>query len=427
MAIDYTTTPSPCFVLEEARLRANLELLAHVQRESGARIILALKGFAMYGTFPLVRQYLSGVTASSLSEARLGREEHGGEVHAYCPAYVDEDFDGIAAIASHVTFNSVSQFERFRGRLAGKSAGLRINPEYAEVETDLYNPCIPGSRLGVTAAQLGGKSAADPADSVEKSAADPAESVETSAADPADSIEKSAADPADTGMKLPEGIEGLHFHTLCEKGSDTLERTLEHVEARFGSLLDRVRWLNMGGGHAITRAGYDVDKLIALVRATRARHPNLEEIVLEPGSAVGWQTGELVSTVLDVVDNGGVRTAMLDVSFSAHMPDCLEMPYRPTVLGAKNDAGPDEHPDEPGHRYHLGGQTCLAGDFMADYVFEKPLAVGDRVVFWDMIHYTMVKTTTFNGVNLPAIAIAREDGRLEVLKRFGYEEYKSRL
>jgi carboxynorspermidine decarboxylase len=390
MTIDYAATPSPCFVLEEARLRANLELLAHVQRESGAKIILALKGFAMYGTFPLVRQYLPGVTASSLSEARLGREEHGGEVHAYCTAYIDEDFDAIAAIASHVTFNSVGQFERYRGRLAGKSAGLRINPEYAEVETDLYNPCVPGSRLGVTAAQLGGKS---------------------------------AADPADTGMKLPEGVEGLHFHTLCEKGSDTLERTLEHVEARFGSLLDQVRWLNMGGGHAITRKGYDVDKLIALVRATRARHPNLEEIVLEPGSAVGWQTGELVSTVLDIVDNGGVRTAMLDASFSAHMPDCLEMPYRPTVLGAKSDAAPDE----PGHRYHLGGQTCLAGDFMADYVFEKPLAVGDRVVFWDMIHYTMVKTTTFNGVNLPAIAIAREDGRLEVLKRFGYEEYKSRL
>jgi carboxynorspermidine decarboxylase len=379
MTIDYAATPSPCFVLEESRLRANLELLAHVQRESGAKIILALKGFAMYGTFPLVRQYLPGVTASSLSEARLGREEHGGEVHAYCTAYIDEDFDAIAAIASHVTFNSVGQLERYRGRLAGKSAGLRINPEYAEVETDLYNPCVPGSRLGVTAAQLGGK--------------------------------------------LPEGVEGLHFHTLCEKGSDTLERTLEHVEARFGSLLDQVRWLNMGGGHAITRKGYDVDKLIALVRATRARHPNLEEIVLEPGSAVGWQTGELVSTVLDVVDNGGVRTAMLDASFSAHMPDCLEMPYRPTVLGAKNDAAPDE----PGHRYHLGGQTCLAGDFMADYVFEKPLAVGDRVVFWDMIHYTMVKTTTFNGVNLPAIAIAREDGRLEVLKRFGYEEYKSRL
>ncbi|MCB9613156.1 MAG: carboxynorspermidine decarboxylase [Sandaracinus sp.] len=379
MTIDYAATPSPCFVLEEARLRANLELLAHVQQQSGAKIILALKGFSMYGTFPLVRKYLPGVTASSLSEARLGREEHGGEVHAYCPAYIDDDFDAIAQIASHVTFNSVGQFERYRGRLAGKSAGLRINPEYAEVETDLYNPCIPGSRLGVTAAQLGGK--------------------------------------------LPEGVEGLHFHTLCEKGSDTLERTLEHVEARFGALLDQVRWLNMGGGHAITRQGYDVDKLIALVRATRARHPNLEEIVLEPGSAVGWQTGELVSTVLDIVDNGGVRTAMLDASFSAHMPDCLEMPYRPTVLGAKNDAAPDE----PGHRYHLGGQTCLAGDFMPDYVFEKPLAVGDRVVFWDMIHYTMVKTTTFNGVNLPAIAVSHEDGRLEVLKTFGYEEYKARL
>lgn len=379
MTIDYAATPSPCFVLEEARLRANLELLSRVQRESGAKIILALKGFAMYATFPLVRQYLPGVTASSLSEARLGREEHGGEVHAYCTAYIDEDFDAIAEIASHLTFNSVSQLERYRRRLAGKSAGLRINPEYAEVETDLYNPCVPGSRLGVTAAQLGGK--------------------------------------------LPEGVDGLHFHTLCEKGSDTLERTLEHVEARFGSLLDQVRWLNMGGGHAITRQGYDVDKLVALVRATRARHPNLEEIVLEPGSAVGWQTGELVSTVLDIVDNGGVHTAMLDASFSAHMPDCLEMPYRPTVLGAKSDAPADA----PGYRYHLGGQTCLAGDFMPDYVFDKPLAVGDRVVFWDMIHYTMVKTTTFNGVNLPAIAIAREDGRLEVAKRFGYEEYKSRL
>jgi carboxynorspermidine decarboxylase len=379
MAIDYAATPSPCFVLEEARLRANLELLDRVQRESGAKIILALKGFAMYGTFPLVRRYLPGVTASSLSEARLGREEHGGEVHAYCTAYIDEDFDALADIASHLTFNSVSQLERYRGRLAGKSAGLRINPEYAEVETDLYNPCVPGSRLGVTAAQLGGR--------------------------------------------LPDGVEGLHFHTLCEKGSDTLERTLEHVEARFGALLDQVRWLNMGGGHAITREGYDIAKLVALVQAMRARHPNLEEIVLEPGSAVGWQTGELVSTVLDVVDNGGVRTAMLDASFSAHMPDCLEMPYRPKVLGAQHDAAPDE----PGYRYHLGGQTCLAGDFMPDYVFEAPLRVGDRVVFWDMIHYTMVKTTTFNGVNLPAIAIAREDGRLEVLKRFGYEDYKRRL
>jgi carboxynorspermidine decarboxylase len=384
MAIDYTAVPSPCFVLDEARLRKNLELLADVSARSGATIICALKGFAMYSTFPLVRRYLPGVTASSLSEALLGLEEfisdEGGEVHAYCPAYIPSNFDAIARIASHITFNSIGEYQRYRARLHGSSPGLRINPEYAEVETDLYNPCIPGSRLGVTAAAL-------------------------------------AADG------LPEGIAGLHFHTLCEKGADTLARTLEHVEAKFGKYLDHVRWLNMGGGHAITRAGYDVDGLVELIRGVKARHPQLERIVLEPGSAVGWQTGELVATVLDIVENQGTRTAMLDVSFSAHMPDCLEMPYRPTVLGARNDAPPDA----TGHRYHLGGQTCLAGDFMPDYVFERELAVGDRIVFADMIHYTMVKTTTFNGVGLPAIAIWHEDGRLDVCKRFGYEDYKRRI
>lgn len=379
--IDYSEVPSPCFVLEEARLRANLELLADVAARSGATIICALKGFAMYATFGLVRRYLPGVTASSLAEAMLGLEEFGGEVHAYCPAYIPAHFDAIARIASHITFNSIDEYQRYRARLHGSSPGLRINPEYAEVETDLYNPCIPGSRLGVTAA----------------------------------AIEASGG--------LPEGLEGLHFHTLCEKGSDTLARTLEHVEAKFGPLLDRVHWLNMGGGHAITRKGYDVEGLVQLIRGVKARHPQLERIILEPGSAVGWQTGELVATVLDIVVNQGVRTAMLDVSFSAHMPDTLEMPYRPAVLGARHDA----RKDASGHRYHLGGQTCLAGDFMADYVFERELSVGDRVVFLDMIHYTMVKTTTFNGVELPAIAIWREDGRLDVCKRFGYEDYKRRI
>jgi carboxynorspermidine decarboxylase len=384
MAIDYTAVPSPCFVLDEARLRKNLELLADVSARSGATIICALKGFAMYSTFPLVRRYLPGVTASSLAEAMLGLEEfisrEGGEVHAYCPAYIPSHFDAIARIASHITFNSIGEYQRYRSRLHGSSPGLRINPEYAEVETDLYNPCVPGSRLGVTAAEL-------------------------------------------PGGTLPEGLAGLHFHTLCEKGADTLARTLEHVEAKFGAQLDAVRWLNMGGGHAITRAGYDVDGLVELIRGVKARHPQLERIVLEPGSAVGWQTGELVATVLDIVVNQGVRTAMLDVSFSAHMPDCLEMPYRPTVLGARHDAPADA----VGHRYHLGGQTCLAGDFMPDYVFERELAAGDRIVFADMIHYTMVKTTTFNGVGLPSIAIWHEDGRLELAKRFGYEDYKRRL
>ena len=260
MALDFEAVPSPCFLLDEALLRRNLELLARVQRDSGATIICALKGFAMYSTFPLVREYLAGVTASSLSEALLGEQEFGGEVHAYVPAYVPKEFDAIARIASHLTFNSISEYERYRGRLAGASAGLRINPEYAEVETDLYNPCIPGSRLGVTAAQL--------------------------------------------GNTLPADIRGLHFHTLCEKGSDTLERTLAHVEANFARQLRQVGWLNMGGGHAITRQNYDVEHLVALVRDVRARYPNLQEVILEPGSAVAWETGYLVSTVLDVVHNG---------------------------------------------------------------------------------------------------------------------------
>ena len=392
MAINYGATPSPCFVLDEARLRANLELLAEVSRRSGATILCALKGFALYGSFPLVRQYLAGVTASSLAEALLGVEEFCKEVHAYCPAYLPDDFDAIARIASHVTFNSIGEYRRYRDRLRGASPGLRINPEYAEVATDLYNPCVPGSRLGVTAAAIAAECGVD----------------------------QVSSRPGDRA-ELPEGLEGLHFHTMCEQGADTLGRTLEHVEQKFGRLLDQARWLNMGGGHAITRAGYDVDALVELIRGIKARHPQLERIILEPGSAVGWQTGELVATVLDIVESQGVRTAMLDVSFSAHMPDTLEMPYRPGVHGASSS------PDRKGHRYHLGGQTCLAGDFMPDYVFERELAVGDRVVFADMIHYTMVKTTTFNGVRLPAIAIWREDGRLDVQKRFGYEDYKRRI
>lgn len=377
---DYSGAPSPAFVLDEASLRANLEHLQAVAEAAGAKIICALKGFAFYESFDLVRQYLPGVTASSLSEARLGNEAFGGEVHAYCPAYIPDDFDGIAKLASHLTFNSLAEFERYRHRLAGSSAGLRINPEYAEVETDLYNPCVPGSRLGVTAAML--------------------------------------------GAKLPEGIEGLHFHTLCEKGADTLSRTLDHVHARFGHLLAQAKWLNMGGGHAITRAGYDDALLVQLVHDIKRRYPNLESVILEPGSAVGWQTGVLVGTVLDIVQNGSTRTAMLDVSFSAHMPDTLEMPYRPAVVG---DLVGELGPEAKGERYHLGGQTCLAGDFKPDYVFDHELEVGERLVFLDMIHYTMVKTTTFNGVNLPAIATRREDGTIEVHKRFGYEDYKRRL
>ncbi|MEE9383535.1 MAG: carboxynorspermidine decarboxylase [Nannocystaceae bacterium] len=376
MGIDYRAPPSPCFVLDELRLRTNLALLQRIQHMSGAKIICALKGFAMYEAFPILREYLPGVAASSLSEVTLGHEYFGGEIHVYCPAYVPAHFAQLVQHASHITFNSISEYLRYEGRLGGASPGLRINPEYAEVDTELYNPCLPGSRLGITATQLV------------------------------------------TG--LPAGIEGLHFHSLCEKGSDTLARTMEQIEQRFGTLLDRIRWLNMGGGHAITRSDYDVDRLLDLVQGLRARHPNLEQIILEPGSAVAWRAGELVSTVLDIVENRGVQTAMLDVSFSAHMPDCIEMPYRPAVLGASQG-------EARGHRYSLGGQSCLAGDFMSDYFFAAPLAVDQRVIFLDMLHYTMVKTTTFNGVALPSIAIWRDDNRLDVIKRFGYEDYKRRL
>ncbi len=391
--LDYAAAPSPSFVLDEARLRANLERLAEVQSRSGATVLCALKGFAFYGSFALVRQYLSGVTASSLHEARLGQEKFcttkgKAEIHAYCPAYIPADLTAIASIASHLTFNSLSEFHRHRAALTTHcSPGLRINPEYAEVETDLYNPCIRGSRLGVTADRL----------------------------------------RQGQTLVLPKGIEGLHFHSLCEKGADTLARTLDVIEERFFPLLDQIRWLNLGGGHAITRAGYDLDHLVRLVAGLRTRHPQLESIILEPGSAVGWQCGELVSTVLDIVECHGIRTAMLDVSFAAHMPDCLEMPYQPKVLGATNRSDSSNPDKADGHGYRLGGQTCLAGDCMGDYHFAHALKVGDRVVFLDMIHYTMVKTTTFNGVHLPAIVVRREQGQLEVLKTFGYDDYCRRL
>lgn len=385
MSIDLARIPSPCFVLEERLLRRNLEIMRRVQQESGAKIICALKGYAMFSTFGLVRQYLPGTTASSLNEARLGYREFGGEVHAYSPAYVPSEFGELMEYCGHITFNSLSQLARYRTELAdhqartGKKieAALRINPEYAEVATDLYNPCVPGSRLGVIASQLG-----------------------------------------DT---LPEGISGLHFHTLCESSSESLQRTLEAVEQRFGHLLRQATWLNMGGGHAITRQGYNLDLLIALVRSLYERYPNLKEIILEPGSAVGWETGYLVASVLDIVENHGIEIAMLDVSFSAHMPDCIEMPYKPKILGASMEPVPGQH------AYRMGGMTCLAGDYMTEYSFEKPLEVGDKLVFNDMIHYTMVKTTTFNGVNLPNIGIWQENDAFRLVKTFGYESYADRL
>jgi carboxynorspermidine decarboxylase len=379
MSIPFSTLPSPCYVLEEKLLRQNLEVLQEVQQKSGAEIILALKGFSMYRMFPFVKKYLSGATASSLNEARLIFEEMGCLAHVYCPAYKPEEFDEILSYSEHIVFNSVGQWEHFKDKVAAYerhvSCGLRINPQYAEVATDMYNPCIVGSRLGITRDLIG-----------------------------------------DT---LPEGIEGLHFHTMCENDSYVLERTLVHVEEKFGDLLHQVKWLNMGGGHLMTREGYDHDHLIAQIKRLKETY-NLE-IILEPGSAIAWRTGYLTSRVLDVVDAQGVDVAILDVSFAAHMPDTLEMPYKPQILGAYNE------PVEGKPTYRLGGMTCLAGDYMGDYSFDEPLKVGDTLVFDDMIHYTMVKTTTFNGVGLPSIGIWHEDQTFELVKSFGYEVFKEKI
>lgn len=379
MSIDLSKIPSPAYVLEEEKLIKNLELLHGVQKKSGAEIILALKGFSMYKMFPLVKEYLSGATASSLNEARLIVEEMGCLAHTYCPAYLPCEFDQMMEYSSHLTFNSLSQFEQFKPRVEkfGRkiSMGLRINPEYAEVETDMYNPAIKGSRLGITRNLLG-----------------------------------------DT---LPEGIEGLHSHTMCENDSYVLERTLVHIEAKFGNLLHQAKWLNLGGGHLMTKTGYNHEHVIGLIQKLKKKYDI--EVILEPGSAIAWETGFLRSKVLDIVNSLGVKVAILDVSFAAHMPDTLEMPYKPKVWGAESEALDEKY------NYRLGGMTCLAGDFMSEYAFDKPLQIGDDIVFNDMIHYTMVKTTTFNGVALPAIGIIRKNGDFELLKTFGYETFKDRI
>ena len=357
LGIDVEKIPSPCYVVEEKLLRKNLELLKSVGEQSGAKVLCALKGFAMWSTFPMIREYLSGATASSLHEARLCYEEMGSRAHLCAPVYFDHEFDEIASISSHITFNSITQFEKFKERAQDHQLkmAIRINPEYSEVGTALYNPCIPGSRLGMTRASF--------------------------------------------GDVLPEGISGLHFHALCEQNADALKNTLTAVEEKFGDFLSQISWINFGGGHHITREDYNVELLVDTIKKFKAKYDL--EIILEPGEAVGWQTGYLVSTVQDIIPANGFQTAMLDVSFAAHMPDCLEMPYKPKIWGALE-------PQKNKPTYRMGGMTCLAGDFMGDYSFEYPLKPGDKIVFDDMIHYTMVKTTTFNGVNLPSIGIWKE-------------------
>lgn len=374
--IPWRELPSPCYVVDLDLLESNLQVLDSVQKRTGATIILALKGFAMWSTFPLIRRYLKGTTASSLHEARLGREEFGGDVHVYAVAIQEVEIDEYLMLANHLTFNSVSQWERFKDRSGSSDCrfGLRINPQYSEVDVDLYNPCIAGSRFGVTAEEL-------------------------------------------HGVDL-EGLSGLHFHTMCEQNSDTLSRTLDKVLPDFGSILKNMAWLNMGGGHHITRADYDLDLLCLCI--DRVKRECDVDVILEPGEAVAWRTGFLVSTVVDVFETQGFHHAILDVSATAHMPDVLEMPYRPEIL----DAG---QPGEKAHTLRLGGLTCLAGDVIGDYSFDQPLVVGDRLVFTDMAHYTMVKNTTFNGVPLPSIATHSQCGGVQVHRMFSYDDFRLRL
>lgn len=369
---------TPAYVLDQAAFHYNGHILKHIQDVTGAKILLAQKAFSCTSLYPILRNYLAGTTASGLYEARLAAEEFGGDVHVFSPAYKPKEMAQLLKISDHLVFNSLSQWKRYREQVLTAdrpvSPGLRINPEYAEAVAEIYNPCAPGSRFGVLASLI---------------------------------------NDADLN-----GIEGLHFHTLCEQGADALERTLEHVINKFDRFLHRMKWLNMGGGHLITSKDYDVPHLIRLIREVQSRYPDLE-IFLEPGEAISSNSGVLIGSVVDIVENG-MPIAILDVSATTHMPDVLEMPYRPDVLNSGQ-------PGEKAHTYRFGGPTCLSGDVIGDYSFDEPLQIGDQIVFQDMAHYTMVKNTTFNGVPLPKITLLREDQSIEVARKFGYKTFKFRL
>lgn len=378
---------TPYYRIEERLLRNNLALIRRTADEAGVEFILAFKAFALWKTFFIFRDYIAHTTASSPNEARLAFEEFGSKAHTYSPAYEDKDFDTIMRCSSHITFNSLQQFEHFYPRIVenGKliSCGLRINPQYSEIETTLYNPCASGSRFGILAEQL--------------------------------------------PDKLPEGVEGFHCHNHCESSAAALVHTLEHIEARFGKWLPAIKWLNLGGGHLLTRKDYDVRLLIDTLKSFKARYPQLH-LILEPGSAFAWQTGDLFASVVDIVENDGIKTAILNVSFTCHMPDCLEMPYWPAIRGAETL----EPPQAAGREreplvYRLGGNSCLSGDFMGYWRFEQPLQIGDTIRFLDMIHYTTVKTNMFNGIPHPSLVLLRENGEEELLRRFGYEDYRDRM
>ena len=376
--------PSPCYVVEESLLRRNLTLIQSVAQRAGVEIILAFKAFALWKTFPIFREYISHTTASSLSEARLAAELFGSKAHTYSPAYTDEEFETIVSCSSHITFNTLSQYRRFYRQSLGRcSLGLRVNPEYSEIQTELYNPCAAGSRFGILAADL--------------------------------------------PSSLPEGIEGFHIHCHCESGSDVFARTLKHIEEKFSPWFAQLKWINFGGGHLMTRADYDVDHLISTLQDFRSRYPHLK-IVLEPGSAFAWQTGPLVTRVVDIVENSGVKTAIINASFTCHMPDCLEMPYHPAIRHAQTleTDNLDTARTLP-HTYRIGGNSCLSGDFMGLWQFDHDLCIGETLIFEDMIHYTTVKTNTFNGITHPSIGMLHSDGMFELLRRYGYEDYRDRM
>ena len=385
------------YVLEEELLRRNLSLIKSVADRANVEIILAFKAYALWKTFPIFREYISSTTASSLNEARLGYELFGAPTHTYSPAYTVDEIEHIARCSCHLTFNSFSQYERFHdiAKVANPNLtmGVRVNPEYSEVGTDLYNPCAPGTRFGITSDKL-----------------------------------------PDT---LPADIEGFHCHCHCESGADVFERTLVHIEEKFSKWFPHLKWINFGGGHLMTRKDYDVEYLINILNGFHSRYPNLK-VILEPGSAFGWQTGPLVSQVVDIVEDRGIRTAILDVSFTCHMPDCLEMPYMPAVRGAKvmeedaegnNDAQSNNNVRAYIYNnvYRLGGNSCLSGDFMGLWQFDHELQVGEKIIFEDMLHYTTVKTNMFNGINHPSLALLHTDGNLEILREYGFEDYKNRM
>lgn len=373
----------PAYILEEEKLSRNLSLIKGVADEAGIEIILAFKAFALWKTFPIFREYINSTTASSLSEARLAYEEFGAPAHTFSPAYTDLEIEDIARMSSHLTFNSLSQYSRHHTKALETNSnlklGIRVNPEYSEVGTDIYNPCAPGTRFGVLASQL--------------------------------------------PERLPEDITGFHCHCHCESGADVFQRTLVHIEEKFSKWFDQLEWINFGGGHLMTRKDYDIRLLIDILKDFKKRYPNLK-VILEPGSAFAWQTGPLVSHVVDIVENKGIKTAILDVSFTCHMPDCLEMPYWPTVRGAETIEG--EY-GEGENIYRLGGNSCLSGDWMQSWRFDHALQIGETVIFEDMIHYTTVKTCTFNGITHPDICLLKKNGELQVLRHFDYQDYKNRM